>query len=188
MIPQSISTPHQADLTGRLSRSDGRVSRALAIADRASTGVWALTLTLVTLLLSATALGYHPLVDYSDSMRPAIRAGDALITRSEPASSINRGDVVSFIDPALRGKLVTHRVVAVHATGQRVDFMTRGDANSAPESWSVQHGRSVSKVVLRVPAVGRAIAWVSDGWTRTIVLSVAALLLSAELLRRVWRA
>jgi signal peptidase I len=161
--------------------------RGLDLTDRTCTGLLALILTVAILMLGATVAGYHPLIDYSDSMRPAIKAGDVLITHNEPASSIKRGDIVSFIDPGLREKLVTHRVIAIRARDQRIDFLTRGDANAAPESWSAPERGSVSKLVLRVPAVGRALAWMSDGWTRTVVLSVAALLLSAELLRRVWK-
>jgi hypothetical protein len=39
-----------------------------------------------------------------------------------------------------------------------------------------------------VPGVGRALAWMADRWTRTIMLTVVALILSTALLRRIWRA
>jgi signal peptidase len=162
--------------------------RALRVADRVSTAVCALALTLLAALLLATAAGYRPLVDHSDSMRPAIRAGDLLITRGTPASSIRRGTVVSFKDPALAGKLVTHRVIAIHSTAGRVDFLTKGDANSTPETWSVAPGASVGTLALRVPEIGRAIAWMADPLVRTTILTLAALLLSTALLRRIWKA
>lgn len=165
-----------------------RLPRALRLADRVSTGVCALGLTLLAALLLATAAGYRPLVDHSDSMRPAIRAGDLLITRGKPASSIRRGTIVSFKDPGLAGKLVTHRVIAIRSMAGRVDVLTKGDANSTPEAWSVTPGASVSTLVLRVPEIGRTVAWMADPFVRTAILTLAALLLSTALLRRVWRA
>jgi signal peptidase I len=162
--------------------------RALRFADRASGVVCGLAITLLMVLLVATGAGYRPLIDHSDSMRPAIRAGDVVITHTEPASSIRPGEIVTVKDPALRGRLLTHRVVAVHASGKRIEVLTRGDSNPSPESWSVGRSDSVGKFIFRVPAVGRAMAWMTDRWVRTIVLSVVALLLGTELLRRIWRA
>jgi signal peptidase len=155
MSPLAASLP-------RTSALSEVVPRALRIADRASSLICGLALAVLAVLLLAMASGYRPLIDHSDSMAPAIRAGDVVITHVEPASGFRRGDVVSFSDPALHGKLVTHRVVGIQASGGRIDFLTRGDANSAPESWSVSRSASLGKLVLRVPDVGRAMAWMAD--------------------------
>ncbi|MFZ1997229.1 MAG: signal peptidase I [Solirubrobacteraceae bacterium] len=165
-----------------------RVRRSLRIADRASGLLCGLALVLLAALLLATALGYRPLVDHSDSMRPAIRAGDLLITHREPARRVRVGQIVSFDDPALAGRLVTHRVVGVRAAGGRIEVLTRGDANPTPESWSVARSGAVGTLVLRIPGVGRAVAWMADPRARTILLTLSALVLSAALLRRIWRA
>jgi signal peptidase I len=165
-----------------------RLRRTLRAGDRAAGGVCVLALILMAALLIGIASGYRPLVDHSDSMRPAIRAGDLLITHAKPADSVKRGEIVSFKDPALAGKLVTHRVIAIHRAGTRLDFLTKGDANSAPESWSAARGASIGVLRFRVPEIGRAMAWMADPVVRTAILALAALLLSTALLRRVWRA
>jgi signal peptidase I len=172
----------------RLRAAHGSVPRALRLADRGSGVVFGLSLLLLAALLLATASGYRPLIDHSDSMRPAIRAGDLLIVHAEPATSVRLGEIVSFIDPGLNGKLVTHRVVAIHPARGRIDFRTRGDANSTPEAWSISRGGSVGAVGFRAPGVGRAIAWTADPWVRRTMLTLAALVLSTALLRRIWRA
>jgi signal peptidase len=163
------------------------IRRSLRFADLASGVVCGVALTLLAALLLATVAGYRLLIDHSDSMRPAIRAGDLLITRAEPATKIRIGEVVSFDDPGLNGKLVTHRVVAIDAAAQRIDFLTRGDANATPESWSVDRHASVRTLELRVPGVGRAVAWLADPWARTMLLTLVALVLSTAMLRRIWR-
>jgi signal peptidase len=160
----------------------------LRVADRGSSIVCCLALTLLAALAIATAVGYRPLIDYSGSMRPAIGAGDLLITHAAPATSIRVGEIVSFADPGLAGKLVTHRVVAIHPSAGRIDFLTRGDANPTPESWSVARHASVGTLAFRIAGVGRAVAWMVDPWVRTIVLTAVALVLSVALLRRIWRA
>ncbi len=161
--------------------------RSLRVADRGAGVVCALALILLAALVVATVAGYRPLVDYSDSMRPAIRAGDLVITHAEPATSIRVGEIVSFDDPDLNGKLVTHRVVGIHRLAARIDFLTRGDANPVPESWSVARRGSVGTVADRIPGAGRAVAWMTDPWVRTAVLTLVALVLSVALLRRIWR-
>jgi signal peptidase len=161
---------------------------ALRVADRASSVACVVALTVLAALLVATTAGFRPLIDHSDSMRPAIRAGDLLITRADPATSIRVGEIVSFDDPGLDGRLVTHRVIAIHAASGRIDFLTRGDANSTPESWSVARHSAVGTLVFRLAGVGRTVAWMADPWARTAVLTVVALVLSTALLRRIWRA
>ena len=168
-------------------RRDVGVPRALRALDRVSGIVCVLALALLVALAVGTVAGYHPLIDYSGSMRPAIAPGDLLITHSVPAATVRVGEIVSFADPGLGGKLVTHRVVDIHPSAARIDFLTRGDANTTPESWSVARQASVGTLELRIPAMGRAVAWMADRWARTALLTLSALVLSAAVFRRIWR-
>ncbi len=118
-------------------------------------------LTLTGLLL-ARPLGLQTLVDRSDSMRPAISAGDLLLTRLGPPGAARTGDVVTFADPGRGGRLITHRVTERRAEGDRWAFVTRGDANSGSERWTVARDGRVGRLVLRVPRAGFAVAWLSS--------------------------
>ncbi len=172
----------------RAGRTGVRPGRAVRLAELASSALCALALVLLAVILLARLAGYRPLIDYSNSMRPAINAGDVLISHAVPAQSIRTGDIVSFSDAALAGRLVTHRVRAIHASHQRLYFLTRGDANAAPERWSVPRAGSVAKVDLRIPDVGWATAWLNGRLARTATLCLLALVLGAALVRRIWRA
>jgi signal peptidase len=172
----------------RARRAGVHPGRVLRLADHSSSVLCALALVMLAAVLLVRLAGYRPLIDYSNSMRPAIDAGDILISHGAPAQSIHPGDIVSFNDPALEGRLVTHRVLAIHAEHQRLYFLTRGDANAVPERWSVARTGSVAKVDLRIPAVGWAAAWLNSGLARTATLSLLALALGAALLRRIWSA
>jgi signal peptidase len=176
-----------APATERAAKARPKLERTLRLADRASSVVCGLAVATLIALLGAMALGYRPLIDHSDSMKPAIRAGDVVITHYQLAASIRPGEIVSFNDPVLDNRLVTHRVVSVDAAGAELHFVTRGDANAAPESWTAARGSRLGVVVLRIPAVGRAIAWMGDRWVRAVLLALVAFLLGVALLRRIWR-
>jgi signal peptidase len=171
----------------RAGKAGVNTDRALRFADHASSVLCALALVLLALVLLVRLAGYRPLIDYSNSMRPAVNAGDVLISHAVPAQSIRPGDIVSFRDLALQGRLVTHRVLAIHAERQRLYFLTRGDANAVPERWSVAGTGTIAKVDLRIPEVGWAAAWLNNGLARIATLSLLALVLGAALLRRIWR-
>lgn len=85
------------------------------------------------LLLSLWVLGLAGAHSYpvaSDSMVPAFRSGDLVVTR--PVAGLQIGDMVTF---RKYGQLVTHRVVAEgRAPGT---FETRGDANPGNDPWTI---------------------------------------------------
>jgi signal peptidase len=172
----------------RSGRAGVRPGRALRLADHACSALAAFALVLLALVLLVRLAGYRPLIDYSNSMRPAINAGDLLISHGAPAQSIRPGEIVSFNDRALQGRLVTHRVLAIHAERERLYFLTAGDANAVPERWSIARTGTVAKVELRIPEVGWAAAWLNGGLARTATISLLALVLGVALLRRIWRA
>jgi signal peptidase len=158
--------------------------RTVRVAKVASNALCALALGLLAVLLVGRLAGYRPLIEYSASMRPALNAGDVLVSQAVPAQSVRTGEIVSFSDPALGGRLVTHRVRAVHTADQRVYFLTRGDANAVPERWSVPQGAPVAKVDLRVPDLGWATAWLNSGLARIATLLLLALAVGAALAHR----
>jgi signal peptidase len=133
------------------------------------------------------ALGFRPLVEQSDSMAPAMRAGDVLFERTGTASEAGAGDVITFSDPERRGRTLTHRVVSVTpAKRGRLTFVTRGDANTGVERWRVRPDARIGRYGFRVPAVGRLLPFArGTGWRVLVLLAAAALAL--DVLRRIWR-
>ncbi|MDX6690302.1 MAG: signal peptidase [Solirubrobacteraceae bacterium] len=155
---------------------------ALRSIDRAATFVCASVAVALIAAVAGSLAGYRLLVDISDSMRPALRAGDLLVTERVPAASVRRGDIVSLADVPRGGRLVTHRVVAISRTGSRIVLTTRGDANPATESWVKSSTTPVQRVATRVPALGRALAMLGAVGLPALLGSAAILL--AVVLRR----
>ncbi len=134
----------------------------------------------------AKPLGYRVLVDHSDSMAPAIRAGDILVTEVVPPRKAKVGDVVSFNSPD-GGRLLTHRVVSRRLDpGGRWSFVTRGDANSGSERWAVDADGTIGRVSKRLPKAGYAMAWLGNPIGRFALIAVGGIALAVLLARRIW--
>ncbi len=131
--------------------------------------------------------GWRLLVVRSGSMAPAIQTGDAIVVRSIAARGIAVGDVVTFRDRDADDRLVTHRVRAVARRPGAVDVVTRGDANTGSEEWSLPPHGSLGRLVLRLPRAGYAIALLASGPVRAALVLAAAALLARAALQRVWR-
>jgi signal peptidase I len=143
----------------------------------------------VALLLAMAALigtGHRVMVDMSDSMQPAIAAGDVLVTDAILARDARPGDIITFDDPERDGRTMTHRVVSVRERGDKLAFHTKGDANGKGEGWTVAAGGTVGEVRVVVPKLGYAFNWFAKKQVRFMLLTVAGLLLAALFLARVW--
>lgn len=100
------------------------LASALSAAVLATAGGLALALW----LLGAAGAETHAVA--SDSMVPAFRRGDLVVTK--PVARLAVGDTVTF---RKYGQLVTHRIVAEgRVTGT---FETRGDANPGNDPWTI---------------------------------------------------
>jgi signal peptidase len=132
-------------------------------------------------------LGWRSLAVMSGSMAPVLRTGDEIVVRPVAPVALRVGDVVTFNDPSRGDELVTHRVRDVRVTGAIVHVVTRGDANSGSEHWSVAAGGRVGRLVYRVPKLGYATVTAATPLGRILLVVLPALVLGICEIRRVWR-
>jgi hypothetical protein len=64
---------------------------------------------------------------------------------------------------------------------------TRGDANNAPERWTIPSQGQIGRVAFRVPKGGYASAYVSRRDLQLMLVVVPAVLLGILQLVRIWR-
>jgi len=153
----------------------------------ASTVACGLALLALLALLAARPLGVQALVDRSDSMQPAIAAGDLVLSRLGPPHRVLPGDIVTFTDPEAGGRLLTHRVVSRRLRPEGGwAFVTRGDANTGSERWTVAETGTVGLYLGRLPRAGFAVAWVSNPLPRALLLGLGGVALGGLVLRRIW--
>lgn len=143
-------------------------------------------LTILLIVGLGMALGFRALIVRSGSMEPTVSTGDVVVTRLVRPSAVSKGDIVTFQDPSRAGELVTHRVVKTRRDGDVVSFVTRGDANSGQEEWSVDADGTVGAMAFRIPKAGYLLAWLRTPVVRISLVVGAALILSFLALRRIW--
>lgn len=133
------------------------------------------------------ALGGRPYTVLTGSMRPAIAPGDVVVVRPIAPLDARPGDVVTFRDPQDPRRLITHRVQSVISLRGRADVVTKGDANSGGERWTVPAGGRISRVMYRVPAIGRVAVLARRPGGLLVLVLAPLLLLAAIEVRRIWR-
>lgn len=162
--------------------------RTLVSALRGTVGLFS-GLTVLALAAYATllVLGYTPVAVYSGSMEPVVGTGSLAIERPVAAGDVRVGDVITFGNPYVPGRLVTHRVVQmVDARDGRVGYRTKGDANAHRDPWTIELPAAVGKVHGTVPYAGYALVYARTREVRTAVLGLIALVILVGLLKRIW--
>lgn len=119
---------------------------------------------LILLLLAACCLpltlprffGYHIYSVVSGSMEPAIPTGSLVYIREEKPEEIAAEDVIAFYGAADSASIITHRVVENRVV--MGEFITKGDANQAPDRNPVPYARLIGRVERSIPEAGKIAA------------------------------
>jgi signal peptidase I len=149
-------------------------------------GLLALGVLLAMTFLAGALGGYRVLLVSSGSMRPTLQVGDVVLSGSVAPADLRPGELVTFSDPALAGRSVTHRVVDVRRSGRSVTVTSRGDANLVAETWSVPSGSSVGRAVAHLRGPGVWLLRLRSGPVRAAGVMLLAVLLGGLGLRRIW--
>jgi signal peptidase I len=155
---------------------------------------WAATALVVALALAYGALrlaDWRPLTIVTGSMRPTYSPGDLVVVSPQRASAVRPGDVITFAHPRRRGQTLTHRVMSVQA-GPPVApgwlaITTKGDANPAPERWTIRSTGTVGRVRAHLPGVGEIAAPLGTGVPRGAAIAALTLLTAGLALWGIWR-
>ncbi len=104
----------------------------------------------------------HPTLVASGSMRPGIDVGDVVIIAEAAADVVREGDVIEF---RRESATIIHRVIEIQEVGSTKFFVTKGDANNAPDPEPVMSGQIIGKAVFTVPKIGWVAIWVKGFFT-----------------------
>ena len=133
------------------------------------------------------AAGFKPVVVYSGSMRPTLGVGSLAVDRVAPARSVRVRDVITFNDPYVTGRLVTHRVARIVPTEHGLAYRTKGDANTTRDPWAIRLDDKVGRVAFDVPLAGYVLWYAHTREIRALLLAVFAAFVLVAALRRIWR-
>src|SRR2546429_9557562 len=103
--------------------------RSLRTVSKVTVGLFAGSVVAFAVLYAALiAGGYRPVAVYSGSMTPTIAVGGLAVDRTISANHVRVGDVTTFSDPYVKGRMGTHRVVALIPTPPGLAYRPKGDA------------------------------------------------------------
>ena len=132
-------------------------------------------------------VGYKPVAVYSGSMEPTIPVGGLAADRAIAATDVRVGDVITFSDPYVKNRLVTHRVIDIIQTRHGLVYRTKGDANPGRDPWTVRLAGQVGRVSFSVPIAGYILFYAHTREVRGVLICLAGLLLLVGALRWIWR-
>jgi signal peptidase len=107
---------------------------------------------LVLVLFSYGYFGVEPTAISSGSMRPTIETGDVVLIDEISINDIQKGDVIQY---DMDGIPTVHRVYDIKQTEEKnLVFITKGDANNAPDVDPVKPEQIQGKAVFTIPKLG----------------------------------
>lgn len=144
---------------------------ALGIIAKAADALLIIELIAIAALACALAaprlFGYEPFVAESQSMHPALSAGDLEYVDTND-TDIEVGDIIAF--PLSTGEMCVHRAVAVDGSGA---ITTKGDANASADAAALAPEDVYGTVAWSIPGAGIPAAW-AVAHAGGIALAVAA--------------
>ncbi len=130
-------------------------------------------------------IGLRPMVVMSGSMSPALIPGDMVVSRAIHPRDVHVGDVIIFADPTRENASVTHRVVAKELAEDGWSFVTRGDANTGEERWSIAGNQMLGMPALRIPRLGRVAAYLAEPSLTWMLVAASALTMASSVLKKI---
>ncbi len=140
---------------------------------------------LIGIVTLPSVFGLKSLTVISGSMEPTLETGSVVIDEVISPLDARPGDIVTFQDP-LRPRQLTHRLQKMRVEGDTAYMVTLGDANDAPERWTVETNGQIGRVVAHLPKLGYARAALGTRYARLAVLG-AVMALGLFLLADMWR-
>ena len=124
-------------------------------------------------------LGYRPMVVRSGSMAPTLGIGDVVVNDWVRLADVRPGQIITFPNDIVQTGLVTHRVQQIHVVGgDTAQVVTKGDANTESERWTLPANTLVGHVDWQIPYIGRLLVLLGQTSTRWFLLGVTGVLVS----------
>lgn len=118
---------------------------------------------------------FKVMIVQSGSMQPEIRMGSIVVVK--PADDYKIGEVITF-QIGRNKEPITHRVYDIKVVGGEPRYITKGDANNAPDQREISKGEIIGKVLFNIPYLGYVIDFAQKpvGFSLIIVIPGAVII------------
>ena len=149
---------------------------------------------LVALLLIISVLpitgNYKIMTVISGSMEPDIKMGSVVVVKPAHSTSSGQadykiGDVITF-GPVSKTKAPTsHRIYDIKVVDGKPVYITKGDANNAPDAREVFQKDIIGKVLFDVPYVGYAVDFAKKPIGFALIIIVPAAIIIFDEIKKI---
>lgn len=125
---------------------------------------------------------YNAYVVLTGSMIPEILVNDVVVTKKRDVSTLERGDIITFIstDSRFKEMIITHRIknIFVDSATGKYSFETQGDNNPSPDFKLTEGDKVLGEVILKIPKLGYIQQFLATkgGWIIVILIPCLAVL------------
>jgi signal peptidase len=142
---------------------------------------------IIVLLLIVSAFpitgNYKLMIVQSGSMEPAIKMGSIVMVK--PVDDYRIGDVISFGEVTRIKAPTTHRIYDIKvAEGQPV-YITKGDANNAPDQREIPKSEVIGKVLISLPYLGYAVDFAKKPIGFALIILVPAAIIIGDEIKKI---
>ncbi|MCK4454096.1 signal peptidase I [Candidatus Parcubacteria bacterium] len=128
---------------------------------------------------------YKVMLVQSGSMEPAIKLGSVIVVK--PVDSYEIGDVITFSNPKKPGETITHRIYDMKAQEGKPIYITKGDANNAPDQREIPEIEVVGKVLFNIPYLGYMVDFAKKPIGFALIIIVPAVIIIFDEIKNIFK-
>ena len=125
--------------------------------------IWDIPIAIVLITLVALISGFFPhymIGIGSDSMKPVISKGDAVILEKvNDKTKLKKGDIIAYNNGKL---IIVHRIKKITGKGKNISYTMKGDANNGTDPRAVYRNQIQGIVRLKIPYIAWPIVWLTE--------------------------
>lgn len=120
----------------------------------------------------------------SGSMEPTIHTGSVVLVK--PASNYHIGDIITFGEISKTQTPTTHRISEIRLQAGQPRFITKGDANNAPDLKEVSMSEVKGKVLFSIPYAGFVVNFAKQPIGFLLIIIIPAIVIIIDEARKIY--
>ena len=140
----------------------------------------------VLLIISAFPItgNFKVMVVQSGSMAPAIKMGSVVAVK--PADDYKIGNIITFGPYSRTKSPTTHRIYDIKVVNGQPRYITKGDANNAPDQREISKRDILGKVLFSVPYLGYAVEFAKKPAGFALIIIVPAAVIISDEVKKIY--
>ena len=120
----------------------------------------------------------------SGSMEPSIKTGGIVMVKPMDDYKIN--DVISFGKATRIKSPTTHRIYDIKVVEGKPYYITKGDANNAPDQREVSKSEIIGKVLFDIPYLGYAVDFAKKPIGFALIIIIPAVIIISDEIKKIY--